>query len=71
MKRYITCFRHPARAAGEGAYYLVHFVSAVSFIENLDAALLNMDPADFELCALCSFLLLASSCCCFFFFFFD
>lgn len=47
--RYISCFRHPARAAGEGAYYLVHFVSAVSFIENLDAALLNMDPADFEL----------------------
>jgi hypothetical protein len=39
-------------------------VSAVSFIENLDAALLNMDPADFELCAPLS----SSS---FFFFFFD
>jgi hypothetical protein len=50
LYRYISCFRHPARAAGEGAYYLVHFVSAVSFIENLDASLLSMDPADFDLC---------------------
>jgi hypothetical protein len=49
--RYISCFRHPARAAGEGAYYFVHFVSAVSFIENLNPSLLNMDPADFELYA--------------------
>jgi hypothetical protein len=33
--------------SSEGGYYFTQFLSAVSFLENLDKAQLNLDPEDF------------------------
>jgi hypothetical protein len=45
---YVSLFRFPKRFGGERQYYLVQLQTAVAFIDNLDAASLSMEAADFD-----------------------
>lgn len=46
--QYLTHFRHPSRMLAESGYYFVSFLTAVSFIETLDASALCINPKDFD-----------------------
>jgi hypothetical protein len=45
---YLSHFRHPSRMLSESGYYFVSFLTAVSFIESLDASMLSIDAEEFE-----------------------
>lgn len=45
---YISQYRHPSRLLSEPGYFFTHFVSSVSFIENLDQTKLTISSAEFE-----------------------
>eukprot|EP01117_Protostelium_nocturnum_P014213 TRINITY_DN5390_c0_g1_i2.p1 TRINITY_DN5390_c0_g1~~TRINITY_DN5390_c0_g1_i2.p1 ORF type:complete len:751 (-),score=296.69 TRINITY_DN5390_c0_g1_i2:68-2320(-) len=46
--QFISTFRHPSRMMAESGYYFVSFLTAVTFIETMDASLLSIDVNDFE-----------------------
>eukprot|EP00656_Telonema_subtile_P054116 TRINITY_DN7998_c0_g1_i3.p1 TRINITY_DN7998_c0_g1~~TRINITY_DN7998_c0_g1_i3.p1 ORF type:complete len:600 (-),score=192.71 TRINITY_DN7998_c0_g1_i3:74-1873(-) len=46
--QYITNYRHPARMAAEPGYFFTQLVSAVHFLDNVEAASLSIDPELFE-----------------------
>lgn len=45
---YISNYRHPSRMAAEPGYFFTQLVSAVHFLENLQADSLSIDPELFE-----------------------
>lgn len=45
---FVNTFAHPKQLNGHNAYYFTHFLSALSFIENIDGPSLGMDPFCFE-----------------------
>ncbi|PRP81643.1 hypothetical protein PROFUN_01150 [Planoprotostelium fungivorum] len=47
--QYMSTFRHPSRMMAESGYYFVSFLTAVRFVETLDASALSIDPQQFYL----------------------
>lgn len=47
--KYLQRFVHNSKLMSESGYLLTQFVSAVHFIENVDAKALTIDPAEFEI----------------------
>ena len=45
---YISTFSLPRELKGEGLYYFMQFQSAISFIEKMDASVLNIGAREFE-----------------------
>eukprot|EP01119_Soliformovum_irregulare_P026248 TRINITY_DN9979_c0_g1_i1.p1 TRINITY_DN9979_c0_g1~~TRINITY_DN9979_c0_g1_i1.p1 ORF type:complete len:587 (-),score=159.24 TRINITY_DN9979_c0_g1_i1:6-1547(-) len=46
--QYINSFRNPDKMMTEAGYYFTHLVSAVTFIQNLDASVLSIEPEEFN-----------------------
>jgi hypothetical protein len=46
--KYLQRYIHASRLMSESGYLLTHFVSAVHFLENVDAKALTIDPEEFE-----------------------
>lgn len=46
--KYLQTYTHPSKFVSEAGYLLTHFVSAVNFLENVDAKALTISPEEFE-----------------------
>lgn len=47
--KYLQRYIHSSKLMSESGYLLTHFVSAVHFLENVDAKALTIEPGEFEL----------------------
>jgi len=45
---YITNYRHPSKLAAEAGYFFTQLVSAVHFLETMEATSLSIDPEEFK-----------------------
>ena len=50
---YITNYRHPSKLAAEAGYFFTQLVSAVHFLETMEATSLSIDPEEFKRCICC------------------
>ncbi len=46
--KYISVARHPSKLVAEPGYYFTNLVSALSWIDMMDASFLSIDKAEFD-----------------------